>query len=615
MALRESNKSPGPVQKNNEDEEPQKKFVLDPEEKSSLNHFQECWKKKDKEGLKKSLQVFFEDASNPYQSVLKMLMNVGKLHPPSLGDSIMDGFCRWIGAHGDKYKHFLNTNLKLLASQVVMKKNSMEFTQKIFVAFDFSSDKQFFSDRIQECLLDKKFREAGNLVLIFDDLQTSFEDPEVLLLPLILQNNLNIVRHIVSKHPKMQRTVVTYLDNLLAPGEKTNKILKEFVSANGIQKTEEFFKRPPDKLVTYLAKLYNLPSEVWPNVYNRRKNGALYHIVKEHYTVKSSSLESFRESARDILGHNIPLVVEFLKCLIRFDAHEALYFAKIYNVPKYEWPRALYKFKGLTPEEIDKEIDDNQKKKRKTNNNAYYSYKLPRDTIRIVNDAKSFEDLLVHGLKDVDIVGIDTESKPNHSINEEQGLATLQIATKANVFIVDTLALEKGFEQQWSELDQILFSNENVLKLGFALGGDIALVRKYFLPNINRRDKNFLDLSAAFKRLRGEKTFKFPIPADPASKSGNLSKLVELTLGSELCKSEQCSDWNRRPLREEQIIYAALDAYCLLDVYEALIAQWKSPEISFHDFCMKVPPKSEKRVRSKKNRRPSKPKPVEPKPV
>lgn len=42
----------------------------------------------------------------------------------------------------------------------------------------------------------------------------------------------------------------------------------------------------------------------------------------------------------------------------------------------------------------------------------YYGLKLSIDSIKVVNNPSSFEEFLDHGLKDVSIVGIDSEWKP-----------------------------------------------------------------------------------------------------------------------------------------------------------------------------------------------------------
>ena len=49
-----------------------------------------------------------------------------------------------------------------------------------------------------------------------------------------------------------------------------------------------------------------------------------------------------------------------------------------------------------------------------------------------------------------------------------------------------------------------------------------------------------------------------------------LSEVCRRELGQPLDKSEQTSDWARRPLSEEQVAYAALEAEVLLRLVELL---------------------------------------------
>ncbi len=42
-------------------------------------------------------------------------------------------------------------------------------------------------------------------------------------------------------------------------------------------------------------------------------------------------------------------------------------------------------------------------------------------------------------------------------------------------------------------------------------------------------------------------------------------------LGKELCKAQTLTNWQRRPLRKNQLHYAALDAYVVIKIYDKFI--------------------------------------------
>ena len=51
-------------------------------------------------------------------------------------------------------------------------------------------------------------------------------------------------------------------------------------------------------------------------------------------------------------------------------------------------------------------------------------------------------------------------------------------------------------------------------------------------------------------------------------------------IDKQLCKYEQISNWDRRPLRKSQLHYAALDAYVLLKILDKWKPQAKKGTIS-----------------------------------
>lgn len=75
---------------------------------------------------------------------------------------------------------------------------------------------------------EKEYKEAAQYAAMLQ-LQSYFIDPKILLLPLILQNKLQVVDEFLVDCPEVQKALTTYLDDLIAPGNNVQIALENFI--------------------------------------------------------------------------------------------------------------------------------------------------------------------------------------------------------------------------------------------------------------------------------------------------------------------------------------------------------------------------------------------------
>lgn len=85
------------------------------------------------------------------------------------------------------------------------------------------------------------------------------------------------------------------------------------------------------------------------------------------------------------------------------------------------------------------------------------------------------------------------------------------------------------------------------------------MVMRNSLPSLSKIKTcgpGYLDIVHLWQKLVNDYKFVFPHETDQNFSKKSLSTLVELCLGEKLNKSDQFSNWELRPLREDQMIYA-----------------------------------------------------------
>ncbi|GBG27999.1 Werner Syndrome-like exonuclease [Hondaea fermentalgiana] len=186
------------------------------------------------------------------------------------------------------------------------------------------------------------------------------------------------------------------------------------------------------------------------------------------------------------------------------------------------------------------------------------------------------------GLGASDIVGMDGEWKA--SLKSGRNLASvLQLSSRERIFLLDLLWLMDAANKKKTTMGthgssssrqllcnalQRLFRREDVVKVAYGFSSDIDVLTKSY-PGHTCWQAIYSLLDFAHVSVREEGSGQWA--ASYCRKvSRGLKDVVLQVLGKKLSKLEQLSNWEARPLRAGQMHYAALDAYVLTQIADAV---------------------------------------------
>ncbi|KAG8041620.1 hypothetical protein G9C98_002913 [Cotesia typhae] len=568
---------------------------LDEATSNWLKQLQSIWNHwKKSTPVSNELTKFFESAPNPYLSTLRILLNAGDFHnvklKSSLALTIIEDFRKWISVRKEAHKNGLVPELKMEAFKGVSKQRNMHLVKLVSDTYEFVKDKEMFLPLLQAMLSEKKYKEVAQYATILN-LQDHFGDPELILLPLILQNKNTIVEDFLKNCPEVQEKTVVYLDNILRPKEKMQDTLIKFIETNNITdiKTCALQPRAMTKLVTRLVKIFNLSPDICPNLHRKREEGSVQFFVYKRFVEGSISSECWREMVQETNIKDVNIQINLVSIISQYDPEEALYWIKVFNLPEDTWPWVVTNLDNRLTNKLDNSCDTTEINIGNTHQGEpnYHVLRLSRESIEIIDNTEDFKKFMNQQLIEFSVVGIDSEWKPSFGVWKKSELALIQIATDKNIYILDVIKIGPNNRKLWQEFGSLLFGNSKITKLGFGIRHDI-LMFKECLPamfELTEGCMNYLDIHFLWNKLVKEYNFTFPYSGDDNFTGESLSKLVELCLGNRLNKADQCSNWGRRPLREDQITYAALDAYCLIEIYNILVDLCNERNIPLQEIC------------------------------
>jgi len=195
-----------------------------------------------------------------------------------------------------------------------------------------------------------------------------------------------------------------------------------------------------------------------------------------------------------------------------------------------------------------------------------YDIKRKHTFIKNKADFREFERVLQRAL----LIGMDTERKPDFGARDLKAnpTALLQIAIRTSgdtnfeefCYLIDLFYMDEPSLCQLDELLKEVFMNSSVIKIGQSIKNDfIELHRSYPQMKSFTKGISFLDTTDMIKRLTPSVT-----------RLVSLKDIALRYLHVDLLKTCQLSDWNKRPLSDEQQHYACCDAVILIRLFDAM---------------------------------------------
>ncbi|XP_035995685.1 exonuclease mut-7 homolog isoform X1 [Fundulus heteroclitus] len=425
------------------------------------------------------------------------------------------------------------------------------------------------------------YKEAVTLSINFG-LQTELKAEEMLV-PLVLQDKLPLAESFVKGHSHLQQQLVMLLDSWCHPQFRVEDIRKQFPR---LSLSKHYSAQVQPKIITRhifrLIEKFKIDQSLCPNALHKRRLDCLRYLMFKTFVEKTMTEENWTDHVQYVVADDLQLQVHLVEMLAKHcGLQKASQWSLKYNIPKNRLPPGVWETQQSLPPDLQQiclnDMTHEEWVPPQSHCQRFYQVPLAKDKVHFVDTTETLHRCRSILLKEGVVVGVDMEWQPTFGRVAAQKVALIQLAVLDQVFLLDLCA--GGFCEQPDLVAFIrtLFSERNILKLGYSMTGDLKCLTATW-PELSEeplKTEGLLDLLKVHQKIQCGRINQVQdgprevLVCENSAEKG-LSLLVQQVLGKPLDKTEQMSNWERRPLRISQIRYAVADAYCLLDVYSTL---------------------------------------------
>lgn len=549
----------------------------------------ELWNRKELQTLNFVAIQGFSKLSEPLEALLTILESCpgkqkGRSH--TLGHHILLEFQTWMKEHPQVTLSSLSEQQALELQHRALRlltDTQASFVESLINIYHLGSlDPALLRLHIVKLQALKCYKEAAVLCVKLK-LQKEV-NMEEMCVPLILQDKMSLAESFVAGHKDLEQRLVTLLDSWCHPYFNVEQISVRFPRLS--LSKHSMGQIQPKLLAKHILRLvekFNIDHGLYPNALHKRRLDSLRFLMYKRFVEKSMTEDNWIDHVQCVVADDHELQIKLVEMLLQYcSIQKAAQWSLRYNIPRNRLPIGVWETQQSLPPDLQQICPSDSAQAEEwipsqPHCQRFYQVPLTKDKVHFVDTVEALQRCRHIVLKDGGVVGVDMEWQPSFGCILTQRVALIQLAVYDQVFLLDLC--ENGFCQHPDTVSFIrsLFSKRNVLKLGYGMTGDLKCLLATWHQFLEEplKMEGVLDLLRIHQKIQSGKvnrTHNGPkdvlVGEDSAEKG--LSLMIRQVLGRPLDKTEQMSNWEKRPLRISQIRYAVADAYCLLDVYSIL---------------------------------------------